>query len=58
MRQFQITSGPAVGAVFEVEDEATEEEIAEAAFNCAVEFLDYGWEEVTGDGRKPVRPGC
>ncbi len=32
---------------FEVEDDASEEEIADSAYLAVVEHLSYGWEQVT-----------
>lgn len=37
------------GAEFEVEDDATEEAIAEAAADAVAEHLSYGWELVEDD---------
>jgi hypothetical protein len=50
MRRFKITGKDvAAGAAFEVDDDATEEQIAEAACECVLEYISYGWEEVTDD---------
>jgi hypothetical protein len=47
VRRYRITGRtPGEGAEFEAPANATEEEIAKAAFNCVVEYLSYGWEEV------------
>jgi hypothetical protein len=50
-RRFKIASKQikgADGAEFEVACDATEEEIATAAFDAVAEHLDYGWEEIDG----------
>lgn len=46
MRLFKLTGKHNAGWEFEVEDDATEEEIAQAAADCFLEHSDYGWEEV------------
>lgn len=51
MKRFKITGdNDADGAEFEVEDDATEEDIAKAAFECAVEYFNFGWEPAEDDG--------
>lgn len=50
MRRFKITGNDEAGGVeFEVEDDATDDDIANAAFECVAEYINYGWEEVTDD---------
>lgn len=49
MRRFVITGPngqPGVGSEFEVDDEATDVEIALAAADAVAEYLSYGWEEI------------
>jgi ParB-like chromosome segregation protein Spo0J len=45
---YRITAGqmPWDGVEFEVDDEATEDEIAKAAWECVAQHVDFGWEEV------------
>ena len=38
--------GSTVTREFEIEDNATEEEINEIAWETAMDMIDYGWEEV------------
>ena len=38
--------GSTVTREFEIDDNATEEEINEEAWECACDMIDYGWEEV------------
>lgn len=47
MKTFRITgNGKAAGQTFEVEDDATEDEIAQAAWDVAVQYVNFGYEEV------------
>lgn len=49
MRRFRISSDRVQqidGAEFEVEDDATEDEIAEAASEAVMGWISYGWEEI------------
>ena len=52
MRRFELRSSQidaANGIAFEAPDEATEDEIAAAAFEAISEILDYTWDEVMED---------
>jgi hypothetical protein len=55
-RFFRITGdNDASGAEFETDcDEVTEEEIAEAAFERAIEFFSFGWVEIDKPNGKPL----
>lgn len=45
------------GIEFTAEDDATEEEIAKAAADAAIEQISFGWEEVKpAKAKKPKRP--
>lgn len=49
MARYRITSGQihaANGVEFEVDEEATDEEIALAAADAVAEVLSYGWERI------------
>jgi hypothetical protein len=47
MKTFRITgNGKAAGQTFEVEDDATEDEIAEEAWEIVVQYGECGYEEV------------
>lgn len=48
MRKYRITADqyPWNGLTFEVEDDATDEQVAEEAFQVVIEHVDYGWEPV------------
>ena len=51
MRKFRIVNSNVRGAdiiSFEIEDDATEDEVAEAAFELIAERVDFGLEEVKG----------
>ncbi len=49
MKLFRITSeshSQLNGIEFEVDDDASEDEIADAALEAAIEYISYGWEEI------------
>lgn len=47
-RRFKITAPgkPYNGVDFEVADDATEEEIANAASEAVMQYVSFGWEEI------------
>lgn len=63
MRRFKLESASVPelnGFEFTVEDNATEEEIAKEAADCAIENLSFGWEEVKpseAEKLKKPKPG-
>ena len=44
----------AVGLEFEVNEEATQEEVDRAAYEAVAEYLDFGFEEIDGPNGKAV----
>lgn len=53
MRRFRITSSAcnAAGSEFTVEDDATQEDVEKASFECIAEYVDYGFEEIAENGQ-------
>lgn len=53
MKRFRIKASRSFhsldGIEFEVDDDATDAEIASAAAEAVNEWLDYGWEEIADD---------
>ena len=48
MRLFKITGdSTATGFEFEVEDDASSSDVAEAAADLVISLIDFGWEEIT-----------